>query len=57
MKLLDPTNADAAFKLSVCYLYKKDCKQAWTERDRCKAHGGTGLTPEFEALLARECPR
>jgi Flp pilus assembly protein TadD len=57
VKLLEPTNAEAAFKLSVCYLYKGDCTWAWRERDRCDANGGAPLTPEFEAQLKAKCPR
>ena len=57
VKYLEPTNAEGAFKLAVCYLYKGECLWAWRERDRCAANGGAPLTPEFEAQLKAKCPR
>ena len=52
---LDSTNQNTLFKLSACYYYKNDCKNAVYYYERCQSLGGKPLTKEFEDALHAEC--
>jgi len=53
----DPKSAEAAFKLSVCHVVKKECAEAWRYHDLAVSLGSTSITPKFEAQLKAECPK
>jgi tetratricopeptide (TPR) repeat protein len=52
---LDSTNQNTLFKLSACYYYKEDCKNAVYYYEKCKSLGGQPLTKEFEDALHAKC--
>lgn len=54
---LDPTDQNTLFKLSLCYLFKKDCTNAWNFYYKCKKLGGQPITEDFTNTLIQECKR
>ena len=52
---LDSTNQNTSFKLSACFLYKEDCKNAIYYYERCKALGGQPITKDFVEALEQKC--
>lgn len=53
--ILDSTNQNTSFKLSACYYYKEDCKNAVYYYEKCKSLGGQPLTKEFVDALQTKC--
>lgn len=54
---LDAKDPNTTFKLSVCYLYKDDCENAWRYYDECVALGGAPITNEYTEYLKMACKR
>ncbi len=54
---IDPKDQNTTYKLSVCYLYKSDCDNAWRFYNECKALGGQPITEDYTNKLIRECKR
>jgi tetratricopeptide (TPR) repeat protein len=52
---LDPKDQNTSFKLSVSYLNKGDCSNAWKYYNTCKALGGSPITDEFTTELESKC--
>jgi tetratricopeptide (TPR) repeat protein len=52
---LDSTNQNTSFKLSACYYYKGDCKNAVYFYEKCKSLGGQPLSKEFTDALQVKC--
>ncbi len=52
---LDSTNQNTSFKLSACYYYKGDCKNAVYFYEKCKSLGGQPLSKEFTDALQAKC--
>jgi tetratricopeptide (TPR) repeat protein len=55
--LLDPTDQNTTFKLSICYFSKGDCDNAWKYYEECKAHGGQPITEDYTTDLNIKCKR
>jgi Tfp pilus assembly protein PilF len=53
--MLDSTNQNTSFKLSACYYYKEDCKNAVYYYEKCYSLGGQPLTKEFVDALKAKC--
>jgi len=51
----DRTNAEVAFKLSVCNLRKGQCAEAWKFHDLCKALGGGSMSESYVEELKQKC--
>lgn len=54
---LDPWNAEAHFKLSACYLNKKECDKAWTYFEKSVQLGSPSADEVYRAQLMRACPK
>ncbi len=54
---LDSTDQNTTFKLSLCYLYKKDCNNAWEFYNKCKELGGQPITEDYTNTLIQECKK
>lgn len=54
---LDAKDPNTTFKLSVCYLFKNDCDNAWRYYDECVALGGAPITNEYTEYLKITCKR
>jgi tetratricopeptide (TPR) repeat protein len=52
---LDPKDQNTVFKLSVSYLNKGDCGNAWKYYNACKGLGGIPITEEYTAELENKC--
>ena len=52
---LDSSNQNTSFKLSACYYYKGDCKNAVYFYEKCKSLGGQPLSKEFTDALQAKC--
>ena len=55
--LLDNKDQNTTFKLSVCYMLKGDCNNAWKYYDECKALGGKQITEKYTNDLMQKCKR
>jgi len=55
--LLDNKDQNTTFKLSVCYMLKGDCNNAWRYHDECKALGGSQMTEKYTNDLMKKCKR
>jgi Tfp pilus assembly protein PilF len=53
--MLDSTNQNTLFKLSACYYYREDCKNAVYYYEKCKSLGCQPLTKEFVDALEIKC--
>jgi tetratricopeptide (TPR) repeat protein len=53
--MLDSTNQNTLFKLSACYYYREDCKNAVHYYEKCKSLGCQPLTKEFVDALEIKC--
>jgi Tfp pilus assembly protein PilF len=54
---VESTDQNTNFKLSVCYLLKQDCDNAWKYYNECMALGGQPITEEFTKELKRRCKK
>lgn len=54
---LDPTDQNTTFKLSICYLNKGECDNAWKYYDICKELGGQPITEDYTNELMKKCNR
>lgn len=52
-----PKEANTCLKLSVCYMLKGKCNDAWRYFHECEALGGAGITEDFRAELDGRCPK
>lgn len=52
---LDSKDPNTTFKLSVCYMLKADCENAWKFHNLCKELGGQPITEEYTADLKKKC--
>lgn len=52
---IDPKDQNTTFKLSVCYLSKKDCPNAIRFFNECKKLGGQPITTDYTTTLSQEC--
>lgn len=52
-----PKEANTCLKLSVCYMLKGKCNDAWKFFHECEALGGAGITEDFRAELEGRCPK
>lgn len=53
--MLDSTNQNTLFKLSACYYYREDCKNAVYYYEKCKSLGCRPLTKEYVDALEIKC--
>ena len=53
---IDTKNQNTLYKLSVCYLNKKDCENARKVYNLCKDEGGQPIAEEFTTELNKNCP-
>lgn len=53
--ILDSANQNTSFKLSACYYYIEDCKNAVHYYEKCKSLGGQPMTKEFVDALQTKC--
>lgn len=53
---LEPKNAHARFKLSVCHLRKGECEDAWTHYREALALDPKSVEESFGGSLRKECP-
>ncbi len=54
---IDPKDQNTCFKLSVCFLNKKDCKNAKKYYKECKELGGAPITEDYTNELKKVCKR
>jgi Tfp pilus assembly protein PilF len=54
---LDPSDQQTTFKLSILYLNKGDCNNAWKYYDECKSLGGQVITEAYTKALQKDCKR
>ena len=54
---LDKTDMNTSYKLSVCYLMKGKCEEAWKYYNVCKKQGGQPITDEYTKDLKEKCKR
>lgn len=54
---LDSSDQQTTFKLSILYLNKGDCNNAWKYYDECKSLGGQVITEAYTKGLQKECKR
>ena len=52
---LDSTDQNTTFKLSILYLNKGDCDNAWKYYDECKSLGGQPITKAYAKDLQKYC--
>jgi len=52
---LDSTDQQTTFKLSILYLIKGDCDNAWKYYDECKSLGGQTITEAYTKDLQNWC--
>jgi Tfp pilus assembly protein PilF len=53
---IDSKDQNTTFKLAVCFLQKKDCKNAWRYYNECSSLGGQPITADFTKALKEQCP-
>ncbi len=53
----DSTDPNTSFKLSVCYLKKDDCENAWKFYDICKSLSNKTITDDYTKELKKRCKR
>jgi len=54
---LDSTDQQTTYKLSILYLIKGDCDNAWKYYDECKSLGGQLISEAYTKDLQKECKR
>lgn len=54
---IDPKDVNTAYKLSICYLNKKKCDEAWKYYDECVALGGQPITDDYKKDMQKHCNR
>lgn len=54
---LDSSDQQTTFKLSILYLNKGDCNNAWKYYDECKSLGGQVITEAYTKALQNDCKR
>jgi len=54
---IDPADQQTTFKLSILYLTKGDCTNAWKYYDECKSLGGQVITEAYTKGLKKDCKR
>ncbi|MGS0748310.1 tetratricopeptide repeat protein [Halpernia sp. GG3] len=54
---LDPKNQNTLFKMSACYFFKNDCKNALRYYNECQKLGGEPITSEYKKALASKCKK
>jgi len=54
---LDSTDQQTTYKLSILYLNKGDCDNAWKYYDECKSLGGQVIIEAYTKDLQKECKR
>ena len=52
---IDPLNQNTLFKLSVCYYFKSDCKNALRYYNECKNLGGKNMGDDYVKALMEKC--
>jgi tetratricopeptide (TPR) repeat protein len=53
--LIDKTNQNTLFKLSICYFLNNDCKAALNYYNDCEKLGGTPVSPDYTKALLEKC--
>jgi len=53
---IDRKDLNTTFKLAVCYLQKKDCKNAWRYYTECLPPGVQPIPADFTNALKEQCP-
>lgn len=54
---IDAKDPNTTYKLSVCYLVKSDCDNAWKYYNECAALGGAQITEDYTAYLKSKCKK
>lgn len=52
---IDDKNQNTLFKLSACYFYKNDCKNALAYYNKCMKFGGKPVTEEYTKAISQMC--
>ena len=52
---INPNDENTTYKLSICYWYKNDCKNALKYHDECKLLGGKPINVGYTKELMRKC--
>ncbi|PCH95391.1 MAG: hypothetical protein COB85_04630 [Bacteroidetes bacterium] len=53
----DNTDMNTTYKLSICYLLKGECNNAWKFFDECKELGGQPIRDEYTKDLKKKCKK
>ena len=54
---IDPNYSNTLVNLSVCYLIKDDCDNAWKYHDECKAIEKRAVSDSYTEHLKKHCNR
>ena len=53
--IIDRTNQNTLFKLSICYFFSNDCTNAMKYYNECKKLGGKPITSDYTNALMAKC--